>query len=97
MSVTHRIHLHNHDRSHSFGSWEVDYWLEITDEGDLTIVRETGPHGSASDNPNREKLDPAQVSNDISEKALQAINSLETSAEVREQLIQKLSARNTER
>ena len=95
MSVKHRIHLHNHDRSHSFGSWEVDYWLEITEEGDLTILRETGPHGSASNNPNRETIDLAQCRNDIREKAQQAIDGLEISAEAREQLIQKLSARNT--
>jgi hypothetical protein len=91
MSVTHRIHLHNHDRSHSFGFWEADYWLEITDEGELTILKETGPSGSASVNPNREKLDPTRWSNDLKEKALKAINGLEMSPEVRDHLIQKLS------
>jgi hypothetical protein len=89
-SIAHRIHLHNHDSSHPFGVWETDYWLEITKEGDVTIVRESGPHGSASKKVNREKLDPTRW-RDFREKAVKAINGLEMSPELREQLIKKLS------
>ena len=56
------------------------------------ILRESGPHGSASTDVNREKLNPAEWSNAIREKALRAINRIEMSAEVREQLIRKLPA-----
>jgi hypothetical protein len=88
--ILHRVHLHNHDGSHPFGFWETDYWLEITKEGDLAIVKETGPNGSASANVKREKLDPTRW-RDFREKAVKAINGLEMSAELREQLIKKLS------
>jgi len=89
-SVAHRIHLHNHDRSHPFGSWEADYWLEISKEGDVAIVKETGPNGSASKNVDREKVDLTQYQDDLKQKALRAINGLEMSPEVRDHLIQKL-------